>query len=354
MKKNEVKKLIKETALKETPDVFAKIDFKNIEIPPYENKKEIRDTRRRIPRLAWAFASVLVVVGSIFTYNYFDQNKTSDIVMASTEEVLGFPIISSSTLLNEFVVENIANLSTSEYLRHGNNNTNENSEEDELLISSQNESLNRYVNMLEILIGDKTNLKYEMNENSNHTYELSYSTIDLIGNSRTYKAYINEIENNQSKVDYTGNISIDNNEYTFEMEQLKNNNAEQSKLRLYYNLENYVEFSDRTVGKKRYYDMSIYYQGVLQEQSELLLTLNKGQVSASLNVSKNGVDSEYIINKQENKIMNIDYTCTSNSITEKGNINIEAKSEQNGQYYYNYLIKSGNATINSRGKRSNK
>ncbi|MDD4584400.1 MAG: hypothetical protein PHR33_00855, partial [Bacilli bacterium] len=62
MKKNEVKKLIKETALKETPEVFAKIDFKNIEIPPYENKKEIRDTRRRIPRLAWALASVLVVV----------------------------------------------------------------------------------------------------------------------------------------------------------------------------------------------------------------------------------------------------------------------------------------------------
>jgi len=347
MRNKDLKMLIKKSALETMPDVFDKIDL-DLVMDDYVE----RPLPRRVHHYSFTqvikFASVILLLGitSIFVYNQIQNPSVEVMAMDTDAELIGFPAISGATLLDEL---SLTDLSQTIALPVD-------MMPQTTLIEEELSQFNRYMVAMETMIGEKDGLTYTIQDltNQQYTKQIVYSTTDLLGNQLEYRFEYNMelLENETNEYRLEGVISIGENEYQLEGFLTQNDKVSQVRWKVMLDENTYVRIEDNSSSTKQQFRYLTYEDGVLTNSVQMQLLLVNNKVLGRLEVTSDGADIVYQINRNRNlnspDTVAIQYNYNKGSNTEDGDILVDIEEVTEGQYQYRYQIKlMGSDTFNS-------
>jgi len=338
MKIKDMKMMVQGKALEAMPDIFEKLkqELVMIDIPTEKPSRRIWNfSFSKVLR----FATIILMLGitSIFVYNQLQTPTTVVFALETEAEILGFPAISGAVLMDEFET---TPLSMPLALPLADTPTSP-------LIESELDQLNKYLNSLEAMIGDKSTIAYTISQtdNAEYFYKLQYQTYDLLGNELNYQLYYNmtsdETIDNQYHME--GIMTIGSVEYQLSgtRKDLEKNSSVNWTIAL--DAQNYITIEDHSTNSKQMFAYSIYQNGILEYTNELELSLKDNQVVGNLTVQSNDCMVEYRIERSRfndaSDKLSIQYTYQSNSNVESGNIDVEVETDLEGNSQFNYSVR---------------
>lgn len=339
MNNKELKKIIRKATYEKIPDITSKIDISQIEIAKddvFSSKSKINVLFPRI--MAFSSFSILVAIVVSISYSFLGgHTEIVDNVLVTEAETFGFPVVTSFSLLDSKLVNQ--NLKT----KQGDGKPHE------LSILDKIDSLNRYVNMFEVAIGDKDNLDYQILpiQDGDFAYEMSYSTKNLLEQSVNYTCKFNQtpIQNENGKYSVEGVMSSNSVNYDISGQLTKTEENEISSIRSSLDENNYVEIEESIVDSKKYYNYQIWEDGLLTNESNMNLTMSNKKVQANVVESDGDASITYKIEKKiiesDIEIISIEFQFNDGNNPEKGKIEVQPYLDPlTGKYAYAYTIKS--------------
>jgi len=210
MKRNELEKMIRHTALADMPDVYAKIDFENAFVADARPRRI-----RRSPVLTLSFAlkaAMVLILAAITGLFILDQLETDPPVVLALEteaEVYGFQMVSATSLLSQFADADIAyafdggHPTTQSPGPGGPSTTGPGTDTEtttvpatiaEALVTTQIAKITEYLNTMEVMLAEKEDTTYEVAASGVEGYQwtLTFTTVDLLGETLVYRIHYNE------------------------------------------------------------------------------------------------------------------------------------------------------------------
>lgn len=338
MRYKQIKSLIKSNAIKSMPDVFDKIDLDVImdDFVPVKKQKKLHSFNLNT---VLKFASLLLIftISSIFVINQLTDTENQVFAMDTEAEVIGFSSISAASFLDENELSGIS-LPLAYPLEYNPQST---------LIESEMEVFNRYVNTIEVFLGNKTNFSYEMTDLNNHEYqkEITYKATDLIGNNLEYSIYYRIEKDSSTKNQYSlqGMILLGENTYQINGSFVLNKKVSQVEWTITSDTNKSIKITDagsETTQKFRY---SYYENNNLTNEVEIELFIENSNVSGKLKSQNNDLNVTYLLNRIHNQnsfdSLSVNYQYRKGMTSEDGQIDIEVEAQSEGQYGYLYKIK---------------
>lgn len=327
MKTSDLKKKLKESAINEMPDILNKINLDSIDIIPEEetNKTTLWNLRRV---MTYTFTFLFLGVISLTAYTLFNQETTTVLPLQTEESLISFQAISSATLLDEIEVIPLS------YDLLG--------EDGSSSIASELTTVNEYLNMMEVVLGDADTMVSVSVESDDPLYEhyILYRNVDLIGNLIEFKIYYNITENADSTI-LSGVMYHDDRTYTIggfvDME-----NGALTSFSTYLDDNNYVmvsDISDDTTQKFAYYQYSsneILNQGIVSVQ------LSNSVMKASIDTTGNSASLSMSVSRvrvAEATRLQVRYQMNQSGITSDGEFEVGVEFNQtSGMYQYMYYM----------------
>ncbi len=358
MKTKVMKMMIKDKALKAMPEIYdkLKLELDMIDVPAEKQQKKIWNFTFS---KALRFATYILLIGitSLFVYNQLYSQSNVVFAMETEAEVVGFPAISGAVLLDEY--ETLP-LSMPLVLPLDMTPT-------APLIESELDQLNKYLNAIESMIGDKANIAYSILESDNvdYTYMLQYQTYDLLGNELNYQLYYNMTSDDTLDNQYhmAGIMMIGSSVYQLSGTRKELEKVTKVNWTIAIDAENYVTIEDRSTNAKQLFGYSVYQNGILQYANELELSLKNNQVIGNLSIQADDYMVEYRIERnrfdEASEKLSIRYAYENQMVRESGTIDVEVETDLEGNTQYNYAIRGmgANAPVTEyqkdRGNRSN-
>jgi hypothetical protein len=343
MKRNEIKDLIRQAAMKEMPEVLDRIHLENIEIPKSKAaafRRAIHFSLAKVLR----FAMFFLVLGftSIFVYDYLTQTPEPQVMALSTEaEVYGFQMVSAASFLGTVTPLSlpITPLSTDP-------------ENDDSIIGTKIGDLTIYINIMETLIGDKGALSYTVAESDlpEFAFLLTYDAADLLGNPIKYKIYYNEVpdQTDATKTIIDGIMIKSGIEYQLAGTITDADGTVKTSFKAMLDADNYVLVEDRTTEEGQRYHYTVVENGELANETEIRLVLEENKISAVIDYVDANTEIEYkiskVTNEDDSETIKVKYTCKNNDQAdddENGDIDVGVEYDQaSSTYQYRYQVQS--------------
>lgn len=338
MRYKDIKTLIKSNAIKSMPDVFDKIDLDQImdDFVPVKKRKKIH-TFNLNTVLKFASLLLILTISSIFVINQLLNSDNQVFAMESEAEIIGFSSISAASFLDEIEIVDIS-LPLAYPVEYNPQTT---------LIESEMDSLNRYVNSIEVFLGSKNNFSYEMTDLINHEYqkEIKYKATDLIGNNLEYSLYY-RIEKSpliQNKYTLQGVISLGENTYQINGSFIQNKKISQVEWTVTNETNKSIKITDTSSETTQKFKYSYYEDNNITSEVEIELYVDNSNVSGKIKSQNNDINVTYLMNRVKNQntfdSMSIHYQYQKGISSEDGQIDIEVETPSAGQYGYLYKIK---------------
>lgn len=342
MKKQELFKKIKESALAEMPEVFDRINIDQIVIDEIPTKKTKFNLRKAF---SYTFASFILLLSgfSIYTFGVL-PNITNTTPLESDTELIAFQTITGSTLIESLEPAELStSFSSSDIIDLSYSTT----EITSPAIEDEIDSINKYMKLAETFIDNQNSYIYESvdSDNPDYQYAFEYRSKDLLGNLITYQGYYNTRES-LGRTLYNGIIIQDDVEYRFSNSIRVHNDNSFNVYKIELDEDNFVEVTNYSNKNIQKFEYKVYANGMLENTSELELTEKNNQLQAKLLLNKS-TDNELSLEITNNSESNIDQYrinyrfVNSNKV---GQISISLEEDQTiGQYRYKYVTE--NATI---------
>ncbi|MCK5731691.1 MAG: hypothetical protein KAH13_01610, partial [Tenericutes bacterium] len=273
MKKEDIIRRIKNSALSEMPDVLNRINISNIEI----EEPVIKNTPFNLKRaFSYTFTSIFILITGFGIFNFgVIPNITDNTPLESDTELVGFQIVSATTLFDSSAPVELA-YTTSDYNIIELNNV-DNPIVDKL------DYINRYMRLSETVLGNQNSLIYDEIDSTNPSYQYAfeYRSADLLDNLIVYEGLYNQIELDNGTI-LRGIITHDDIEYQFSSSIHESNGVTFSKYRIQTDQENYIEVTNNSNRIIQKFSYSVYVDGQLDNQSELTLTQKQNTFRAQI------------------------------------------------------------------------
>ncbi|MDD3128783.1 MAG: hypothetical protein PHW21_00260 [Candidatus Izemoplasmatales bacterium] len=336
MKEKDILKRIKETAIKDIPDVFEKINLKNIEIEP-KIKKRLNFNFTTYLKIA--LSSFIFILSGFFIYSNINDSSTVDPTpLVSDIEILGFQTITGAVLLEENYESSLASSTYSNIVTLSSTTNIE--------INDYVSEINPFMHMLETIINNQGDIEYTLFESDKPEYQKAfrYLSIDLAKNELEFKIYFNESSDSQS-----GIIVWNENEYSFSSDSLETT--------ISIDEDNYIEVDNQSSENKQLFNYDIYEKGIKKLSNKMEIYQVKGNLEVKSEIIKNGLLMRLVINRKfytQSDEFEIDYEIEENNqrINGRFSVNLEFNATSNS-YNYRYNLPKGNSVDKPRGPISN-
>jgi len=348
MKKADLFQSIRAAADKDLPDVFAKIDLDKIAIiPESEPIKKPRFVLQSV--LVYSLSALIVFVGLFWAMTELSTDNLPNYTPLETEaEIIGYQTLSATTLLESLEPVDLSfSLLTST------------TTPSEPLVASEIDTVNAYVNMLEITLGSENSMIYTLEESDLTQYQtmISFQGLGLAGETISYRFYYNATdESNERQIQ--GVISFMEHEYPASGAiSLDDAALIRSTFRVMIDDDNYVEIDDTSTADSQQFAYRIYQGAALYNASQIKLNSSKNALRAEINYQFGGKNLSFQIEKNHSQnALSINYEITGDN-SEAGAIDINVEyDEDSGIYRYRYQVKNsaGQSQGEYQGNRRNK
>jgi len=338
MKTKDMKMMVQGKALEAMPDIFEKLkqELVMIDIPTEKPSRRIWNfSFSKVLR----FATIILMLGitSIFVYNQLQTPTTVVFALETEAEILGFPAISGAVLMDEFET---TPLSMPLALPLADTPTSP-------LIESELDQLNKYLNSLEAMIGDKSTIAYTISQtdNAEYFYKLQYQTYDVLENELTSQVHYNMTSDETTDSTYHMDAIMPIGSIEYQLSGTRKDLEKSSSVNwtIALDAQNYITIEDLSTNSKQLFAYSIYQNGILEYTNELELSLKDNQVVGNLTVQSNDCMVEYRIERSRfndaSDKLSIQYTYQSNGNVESGNIDVEVETDLEGNSQFNYSVR---------------
>ena len=339
MKKKDLLRNLRESALNEMPDILSRIDISKVNIEEPESVKSSFNFRKVF---SYTFASLFVFFSGIMIYNLGIIPNIADSEPLQTNiELIGFQTISGTTLIESLQPSDLSYSSSISNLIP--------LADTEETIEDELDLINGYMNLAETVLGSKDGYIYEEVESTlaEYAFAFVYKGTDLAGNLIQYRGYYN-LEETQNGSVYTGIIRHDEETYDFESRTMQNG----AQTYVYYKIslddDNFVEVKNLSTEKVQRFQYNIYNDGILSNQSELTLVGLKNALRAEISIQKRDGETlslqiERDVTDPLNQRFRINYKMINKD--EEGELSVGLKLNQaTNKYQYEYITQD-NETI---------
>ncbi|HOI46853.1 MAG TPA: hypothetical protein PLR26_03855 [Bacilli bacterium] len=215
MKKANIKKILKNHIVNTTPNIHHLIDINQITIEPLMSqiRPNIKTFRQQRFAFKMLFTILLITINvlAIFSIPLVGDHPDDEIIvnpipLSHKEEIYAFSAASGLTAYTVSFDYNKNNL-----LRLSSHS---------LLIEDEIDQITQYLYVVESLVGDKSDMvitSSDSAEKPGYSYKISYQTIDLTNQLRTYSLYYNEEVVDDDTTRLQGIIELDTLEYHVEI-----------------------------------------------------------------------------------------------------------------------------------------
>ncbi|MCK4552338.1 MAG: hypothetical protein KAU02_05410 [Tenericutes bacterium] len=331
MKKDDIIKRIKNSALSEMPDVLNRINISNIKIDEPELSKSPFNFRRAF---SYTFASIFILITGFAIFNFgIAPNITDNTPLENETEVVGFQIVSAATLFDSSAPVELAYTTTSNY------NIIELSDDNPIVDNL--DYINRYIRLAETVLGNQNSLIYDKVDSTNPSYEhaFEYRSADLLDNLIVYEGFYNQTESEGHTIT-NGIILHDDIEYQFNSFVHEVNGLTINKYRIQIDQENYIEVTNKSNNNIQKFSYKVFIDGQLDNESELTLTQRQNIFRAEIKI--NNQNEEMTLNvtrdsQSEIKQFNIAYKFVNQDVEGEMTVNLYQNQISNSyQYQYNF------------------
>lgn len=328
MKNREIRRQIKEQALQEIPDVYSRIDLKNIHI---EAKEELQVIKQRPNILKLALVSMGVLLAIFFGFQILNTSQTFP--LESAEELLGFQVVSASALLDFDQTDINENTSNSDLIQLSQSQANE---MDDYLIDFE-----PYIQFAELIVNKEKDVTIKKTESdiNQYVYKITYQSYNLMDQTIEYQIYYNTLTDDSTEgIIKQGTRSLD---------FIKNNES----LRLYKDDTHYIEVKVNSGNKQSFtYKMMKNNQSLFETDIELFKE-SKG-FGVNIHVRKENVTYSLMMNRNNHKQFEVEYEVDdyhkNKHYQGKFNVDIEEETGMPGNHHYKFSFDDESHTTHPR------
>ena len=334
MKKSDMKARIKEAAINEIPDVFAKINLGSIIIEPKTKKK----FQLNFGRLLSVFLTTFVFIfsGYIIYNAYFSPLNNTNTPLETDIEILGFQVVTGAVLLNHSVILETY-YQDSIYIQNINQDLSTGQSIDDYY-----SDIGSLIHLMEVIVNSNNLITYVTVESDNLSYTnaFDFTAYDLTKTKLMYRVYYN-----QSDDQIEGIIRIDQNDYYFSSVDQEIEVANQTLNRIM--IRNTSTETQQAFTYKQYYNNELVVENDLiikqvQQKIQVFASLRKGNLIIDLNVQRRSLS-----NMDELEV-EIEVNNNGNMIQGRFRVVLELDSLSN-TYNYRYSQDRGNSSSQPRG-----
>ena len=343
MKNKDLFHQIKEQAARDLPDVLARIDLNQIEIIP-ETAPIKRPHLSLQTILAYSLSAILVTIGLIWGLSLIDDNETPNYTpLASEAEIIGFQTLSSVSLLESLDFTTLAYkpLSYADIAAVS-------------VIETEIETINAYMNMLEVILGNQDNLTYVQADSDDPLYQhlINFSGVDMTATAINYRFYYNATDSETHR-SLVGKIVFVDREYPVAGEIVTIGDiAERSVFRVQIDEDNYVETRNLSTTERQRFTYHIFKNGVMTNNTDLRLVATENALQATIAYAVG--TRQLMLQVEKTKAQNafqVRYQVMDGE-DETGEIDIDVEyDEETAAYSYRYTVRSSIAEAASEIRR---
>jgi len=331
MNRNDLKNLIRETAISEMPDVLHKINLDQIDIIPASQPSKFHSWNfKRV--LTYSFSFVFIGLISIVAYSAFANSQISYTPFETEDQIIAFQAISAASLLDNIDTTPLSfdvipfSLDTT------------------TILQNEIDVVNQYLNMMEIVLGDTSTMTTSSvdSDDSNYEYEIIYRNVDLVGDLIEFKLYYNIVET-ETNTTLSGILYHDTVSYI--IEGIVNEAGDGfSSFIASIDSENYVNVENISTESSQQFQYQIYKNNAIQNEGEVSLALEKEILSASIDTTGQSCAFSLNVSRVKDSTMSkfqVKYSIKSGTILGDGEFEVGVEYNQSmGKYLYKYTMSS--------------
>jgi|GEM_PF-2059952 len=401
MKRRELKNLIQNAAIAAMPDVCNRINLQTAviaEMPEQPTRPQIRFGLSGVLKVA--MVSIFAVFSGFFLYNQF-RDQTPVLALQTEAEVYGFTMVSATSILSQFSLIDPLSADLTDFgtvialADPGNNPTTQNapgpgtnpttqdnpgpttdaptttnpttttteSVVTAALVAAKVETVTRYLNAMEIMLAEKTETEYKIvaSETVGYQWLLTYSTIDLLGNTLEYEIRYNEEVDpeNANRHLITGVMAFGDVEYAMSGSAVIDGETIRTTFRAELDEDNYVTVSDETDADGQKYRYTLVQNGETTQNVTMRLQRENQKLVATLAWTTEAETAEFRFQKKTTGGLEIRYRYLCGGEEETGKMDVDVEYDQERETFcYQYAVdaQTGNHMGHSEysGDRSNK
>ncbi|MBN2504603.1 MAG: hypothetical protein JXB20_04590 [Bacilli bacterium] len=339
MKNRELKQIIREKALQDMPDVLSRIDINSIDIIPEripEKRQPFNLSRILSYSLAAIALAIIVVIGSNIMTN---DNRTNYTPLETDAQLIGFQAVSAASLLEGVELEELS---------YSVIPLSETTETD--IIASELETIDQYLNMLELTLGDQDAINYEENESDReeYAYLIHFHGTDLVDTEAYYMFYYNQVQM-MNRVALSGIFVVGDEEYAIQGSIFSGEVATRSTFRAEIDEDNYVMVNDISTKTQQAFRYRIVKDGVITNESDVQVEMLQGQFRANIQMASQGKQVQLKVQKNQSQGgFDIDFEITNDEVEATGEIEVSLEFDPTlARYIYRYRVFNNQTTETS-------
>jgi hypothetical protein len=348
VKNNELFHRINEAASRDIPDIIQRIDLANIEIKPV-NEPLKKPHFWLQSTLAYSLSALVLFIGLLWAMTELSTDNVPNYTPLDTEaEIIGYQTLSSVSLLesSELIDLSFSLVPLSESLN-------------EPLIASEIDTINSYINMLEITLGTQNQLTYVLTPSDQSQYQtmISFQGLSLTGEPISYRFYYN-VSDTETERMVSGTISFLGQDYQAEGQiSLEQQATIRSTFKVEIDSDNYVEIDDVSSSTNQQFNYRIVQNGALKNATNIKLNSQSNSLRAELSYQSNDKGIQIEIEKNQAQTgFTVRYRAA-DGIIENGSIVVDVEfDDQSESFRYRYRINdsSGQSQGQYHGNRKDK
>ncbi|MFP4479022.1 MAG: hypothetical protein ACLFPM_06270 [Candidatus Izemoplasmatales bacterium] len=314
MKNKDIKERIRQSALKEIPDIRHKIDIKSINIEPKENHKKLGYPFN----MKLAFTSFLLLITGFLAFQILNISD-STYPLDSDIEVLGFETISAQAMLE------YSNIEETDLNLKLNVDSQTNADDTEAYLND----MTPMIELAELIVNNKDRISYEELTSNLEDYQnrIHFRAYNLTGDTIEYNIYYNQ---------YNGTIrgKIVNGDTDYEF--IKSNET----LRLNKNETDFVEVSNMQAKEVHEFVYRFVKNNIEQFSTNIRMEIQDNRYEASFNYQDNkGIRISLMMRRQDQNTIDVDYNIEDQAKQMNGRFNVDVQNKQDtGQMVYRFIF----------------
>jgi len=341
MNRSQLKKSIKRAALAQMPDVFDRIDLENAYVASPERSV------RRIRPFNYAFALkamiVLILVGvtGVFVYDQLRTEPPLVLALETEAEIYGFQMVSATSLLSQITATELAL-----DVKFGDHDTTTAPiQEADTLVTDQIDQITEYLNTMEVMLAEDDETVYEVTPSDveGYQWQLTFTTVDLLGNVLTYTIRYNEAldPEDASRRLIDGVMTMGGNEYALAGTVTTQGDAVRTRF-IASRDDDSIEITDLTDADGQKYRYDVEKDGQPYESLDMRLSREDGTLVATISHATATSSAEYRFRRlADGTGFEISYYYEKDGETETGRMGVRVEfDEVNEAYTYQYDVEA--------------
>lgn len=350
MNKKDIEKSIKHEIRQSTPDILDRIDFQSIDIKKQPKRRRLSIGLKPVlvPLMAFSLLAILLITLLNVGEGPDPGPGNGQMVYSEKEEAYTLSALSAVSLLSQVDINNNAYQNPMLLMQLSFNDSGPS-----ILLDNQLEQLNRNLNMIEPLIGDKDAMQFklEASDLTEYTYKLVFTTSDMRGRIVEFTMHYNEIEEDADTFLLDGIMIKGGITYHLEGELALHDDGFELELLAEHpeDEDTYVEIYQEVTADEHTLEYEVNRHGNTVYESEISIEFDGENIYIEIEYESDTLEFSFEIERRViggEYVYYIEYDIEENDIDEDGEIVVHlVYDETEDRFYYRYTIETDDIQV---------